>query len=242
MSNENSVVKNTKAIWLHEKLTEQIDKEFDLLGQRMTWLISGNAFLFTAFFVGFNIKTSNERLISISLAGADIPLVVLHPVEKLLALGCIAFLGCYICFVSLVAMSAARQVIAEMKKERFGYEVKIQRQLGYLFPITVPYRASGSHDIGNMMHRSLPGVVAFIWVVLCLVAFSSFLGPDLGPEVAVSVFVVGSFAYIWLASPLIQSVIDSISDDHLEAVEKNKRLVVKAKKAKKAKKVEDEKK
>ena len=180
MEKDNPVVSETKTIWIHQKLTEQIDKEFDLLGQRMSWLISGNAFLFTAFFVGLNIKTSTTSLLHVTINSTKIPFVVFHPLEKVIALGCIALLGCYICYVSLIAMTAARQVIAEMKKERFKYEIHIQKQLHYTFPITVPYRKAGSHDLGHIMHRNLPRVVASMWFILYSIAVSSILGGDVG--------------------------------------------------------------
>ena len=99
--------------WVHLKLTEQIDKEFELLSQRMTWLISGNAFLFTAYFIGLNIKTSNTFIYTLVLGTQQLPIVVLHPAEKLIALASIIVMGWYLCFASFVAMAAARQVVKD---------------------------------------------------------------------------------------------------------------------------------
>ncbi len=234
MCDSDDEIKDTKTLWIHKKLTEQIDKEFDLLGQRMTWLISGNAFLFTAFMVGLNLKTSISSIVEVSTGGVKIPLVVMHPIEKIVILSGIVFLGLCICFVTYVAMAAARQVIEEMKSERAVYEIKLQQEIGFVFPITVPYRkagTNGSHDLGNIMHRNLPYMIAGVWSVLGIVAVCSILGGDYGMSkehglvLSLVFFTLGWLSYRERIAPYIKKVIEAIKSDHVSAVKENARLV-----------------
>ena len=160
-----------------------------------------------------------------TINSSKIPFVVFHPLEKVIALGCIALLGCYICYVSLIAMTAARQVIAEMKKERFKYEIHIQKQLHYTFPITVPYRKAGSHDLGHIMHRNLPRVVASMWFILYSIAVSSILGGDVGFKASILMLFGGLYFYLEYISPYVESVIVSIEEDHTKTIIRNRRMV-----------------
>ena len=211
--------------WVHLKLTEQIDKEFELLSQRMTWLISGNAFLFTAYFIGLNIKTSNTFIYTLVLGTQQLPIVVLHPAEKLIALASIIVMGWYLCFASFVAMAAARQVVKEMKKIRSNFEVDILKELEFDFPITVPYRQGGGHDLGNIMHKHLPNVIALVWFVLLLIAVSSVFGSFVGSVIAVIVFLFGLIIYFTCVSRFISDVAKSIKVDYLQSVRDIKRSV-----------------
>ena len=125
-------------------------------------------------------------------------------------------------------MSAARQVIKEMKKERSEYEVGLQSELNFTFPITVPFRkvgTDGTHDLGNIMHSKLPKNIALVWFVLGLIAVSAELGSPYGFPIAAVLYIAGGLIYKFCVSRKIDAVVRSIKYDYKNTIRKNRRAV-----------------
>jgi|GEM_PF-5335185 len=135
--------------WIHQQLTDQIDREFELLSQRMNWLLTSNAFLFTVTSISIGINDSSK----------------FFHVAVILILGA-AGLGLLICVLSHMVMKAARSSILERKTDRCVYEEKIRQEFEFDFNITVP--ANASHIIGNSPYFLLPTAIALIWIVIIL--------------------------------------------------------------------------
>ena len=138
--------------WIHQKLTDQIDREFELMGQRMNWLLAGNAFLYTvvAISIGVNKNSAIGDIAPILIYGAS-------------TLGIIVCLACYF------SMKSARKVIFLMKEKREIYEGKIKERLDFDFNITVPTNAG--HFVGNVPYYILPFSILTVWIAVVYKAY-----------------------------------------------------------------------
>ncbi len=142
--------------WIHQQLTDQIDREFELLGQRMNWLLTSNAFLLTVTAISIGASDSSKfyTLAPVLMCGA-------------------AILGTIICFLSYFVMKAARQAIIERKMNRETYEVKIRAEYEFDFHITVP--TDVGHFVGNSPNYILPISISFIWLIVLYQVASKFV-------------------------------------------------------------------
>nr|WP_315246665.1 hypothetical protein [uncultured Albidiferax sp.] len=123
----------------------QIKMEFDLIGYRMTWLMTSQAFLFTAFTV---CVTANEpRMVSAAVA-----IQYIVPIVGMLS-----------AFLVALAIGAAHDVVASLKPAREKLETIAERK-GY--EVLGVDTQSRDHWIGNLPSRILPWVLAGLWLVL----------------------------------------------------------------------------
>lgn len=132
--------------WIHQRLTDQVDREFELIGQRLTWLITGNAFLFTTFAISMNSNSSALK-----------PYLIFSA----------AFLGLLLCFVAHVSIKVARNAIGLRKESRTVVEDKIKIIIGFYEDVTVSRKNRG-HKLGNIFYVYLPFSISLIWNVLAL--------------------------------------------------------------------------
>ena len=153
-------------VWLHEQLTHHIDLEFDLLGQRLNILVTGNAFLFTSTAIALG-ASSNSRYI--------FHLNYLVPAMVLIFL----FFGIAICYMSLVTMNAARKVIREKKEKREIVEEYLKNEMrrdgfSFLGSIAVHYNRE-NHRRGHLLYKYLPKLIIIIWVftLIFMIVFHS---------------------------------------------------------------------
>ena len=80
--------------WIHKELSDQIDREFTLLGQRMTWLMIGNSFLLSGFILTLNnLDNLGEYLV----------------IGYILLIG-IIIIGVTVCIFTIQTMRAALEV------------------------------------------------------------------------------------------------------------------------------------
>ena len=133
--------------YIHKQLSAQIDREFDLLGHRVNWLLMGNAFLFTAMSIISN-KNPNE----------------VFPYQKILKYA-LPISGVTICFISFVSIKSALKIIQEWKVNRKTIEDKLVDLLDIKFALTNP-PTSTSHFNGNIPYRALPVCIGFVWLLI----------------------------------------------------------------------------
>lgn len=132
--------------WLFEVLNNQIDREFDLLNQRLVWLISGSAFLFTA--------------LALSAANVDRG----HSLLWLLMLG-IPILGICLAGACLWALWAGHAVIQERKLGRQRIEESIGPMVGAdRLKVSVSVD-SPRHKLGQLPYLIIPLLLIGSWLV-----------------------------------------------------------------------------
>ena len=141
-----------KLIWMHGRLSGQIDREFDLLGQRTLWLITGNAFLFTVTALSVQ-QLSGEFYLAYAVILVSVVL-----------------LGIRLSKLALGAMEAAQDVVTEWKQKRALVESKIQKTIGddalfALFPLT-PATDRKSSYLGMLPHSVLPSLIIKAWYAI----------------------------------------------------------------------------
>lgn len=130
----------------------QIRIEFDLIGYRMTWLMTSQAFLFAAFTVCVTAPQPRLRLLAEWLQ------FVLPSVGVISAL------------VVALAILAAHRVVERLKPTREALE-KLATLKGFeTLGVGVESR---EHAWGNLPSRILPWVLVTAWLLLlCLVGYS----------------------------------------------------------------------
>ncbi len=135
-------------IWIYEALSDQIDREFDLLNQRMNWLVTGSAFLFTALALSAANVASSPHIILVRL------------------LEWIPGLGILLCGVSLSSMAAGWHVVETRKASRAEFEQKILSKYGRPdLKITVD-QESPRHRVGQVPYWLVPVALLVVWLVL----------------------------------------------------------------------------
>lgn len=150
--------------WIHKELSDQIDREFTLLGQRMTWLMIGNSFLLSGFILTLNnLDNLGEYLV----------------IGYILLIG-IIIIGVTVCIFTIQTMRAALEVVQHRKKSRqicekciLGFYVYADIKEKILsikgdnqdLEITVPRNKLTSIS-GNLNYKLLPLVVLLFWIVI----------------------------------------------------------------------------
>ena len=137
--------------YIHKELSEQIDREFDLLGHRMNWLLMSSTFLFTATAIIFSSSKTgiyDEKVLGVLS-------------NSLLIIGLI------ICVIAFISMRAALRVIKEWKVNRKTMEDQIKDELDVNFDLTVPVTTKGN-DEGNIPYWVLPLSIGTVW---CLIIY-----------------------------------------------------------------------
>lgn len=135
--------------WLHEALCSQIDREFELLGQRMIWLVTSNAFLFTVMAILHNNENQSVP---------PDPVIVIMK-------GGIPILGILICSLAYITMYVARVMVRKLKANRVQVENEIKKKLDFDFEITVSAKETG-HILGNLPYWILPLAISVIWIYI----------------------------------------------------------------------------
>ena len=125
----------------------QIKLEFDLIGYRMTWLMTSQAFLFTAF--------------TVCVTASSPPVVYVAEAIQYI----VPIVGMLSAFLVALAILAAHRVVERMKPAREKLE-EIATQLGYeRLGVDVESR---DHLFGNLPSKILPWILAGSWAVLLL--------------------------------------------------------------------------
>ncbi len=133
--------------YIHQQLSAQIDREFDLLGHRVNWLLMGNAFLFTAMAI---ISNKNPNGV--------------FPYQKILRYA-LPIIGLIICIISFVSIKSALKIVKEWKVNRKTIEDKLVKSLDITFGLTNP-PTSDSHFNGNIPYWILPGCIGIVWILI----------------------------------------------------------------------------
>lgn len=140
--------------YIHRELSKQIDREFELLGYRMNWLLMSSAFLFTATAI---ISGSNES----GIYNENIRCVLSKSLPVI---------GLIICFIAFISMRAALRVVKEWKVNRKTMEDQLKAELNFNFDLTVPATTKGN-DEGNVPYWILPSSIGVVW---CLIVYYQF--------------------------------------------------------------------
>ena len=128
------------------RLDAQIRVEYDLIGHRVSWLLTSNSFLFAAFVVGLN-NTSLSAKCLIETLMFSLPVIGL--VSSLLV---------------WFAVFAANSVISKLKELRDTVESVATSDYGFeALGIKV---IDWPHRIGNWPPFILPPLLAIIWACL----------------------------------------------------------------------------
>jgi glucan phosphoethanolaminetransferase (alkaline phosphatase superfamily) len=130
----------------------QIKMEFDLIGYRMMWLMTSQAFLFAAFSVCVTANTPR-----------------LPEVTRLLQY-VLPIVGSIAAFVVALAILAAHRVVERLKPARTDLE-RMGASLGYEILGVDP--ESPEHVSGNLPSRILPPIIAVAWLALLIVVCRS---------------------------------------------------------------------
>ena len=127
------------------RLSEALKAEFDLVGTRMTWLVTSQAFLFTAFATAAsNVKDDQPLLLSaLKFLVCAIP-VVATAIAVLVAL----------------ALHAAHSVAVRIKNDRDKLILTLPERL----QIRLVSSRDKEHSRGNLPAVCIPWILASAWV------------------------------------------------------------------------------
>ncbi len=143
--------------YLHENLSAQIAAEFELLGQRMTWLLTSNSFLFTA-------SAISAGTLSTAAAGPPSNRLPLLPLTIALV---VPLLGIVLCCLSAGPMCAARTVIRKWKDRRQAIESQLCTLIEFRHPLTIDADYHG-HKLGNLPYKLNPWIFAAAWAAVLI--------------------------------------------------------------------------
>ena len=129
------------------RLDAQIKTEYDLIGHRVSWLLTSSSFLFAAFLVGLNNTN---------------PLVNKYLIEELTFW--LPVTGLVSSLLVWFALFAAASVIRKLKKLRDIVEDKATSDCN--FEVLGIRIISWQHIVGNLPAFLLPPLLAFIWARL----------------------------------------------------------------------------
>jgi hypothetical protein len=125
---------------------EAIIKEFSLVGDRMTWLVLSESFIFAAFSVAaaelFKKSDGNPLLIAILI--------------------CMSVLGFFLAGIVVPAIAAAHHAIERLKHDRSKLETQLPEHL-QVRHIEVSDR---EHHRGNLPPMFVPPLIMVIWMAL----------------------------------------------------------------------------
>lgn len=187
--------------WTHKELSDQIDREFNLLGQRMTWLLTGNSFLLGGFILTLSSlrkvgehceKTeyySATLYILLSKVGEHCEKIEYYSATLYILLVGIIIIGLTVCVLTIETIQAALKVIQNRKELREICEKHIlnlddfkeikscflsKKQDYEKINLTVNNNEETS-AIGNLSYKFLPIVILLLWIiVLDSLAYTSF--------------------------------------------------------------------
>ena len=130
------------------RLDAQIKIEYDLIGHRLSWLLTSNSFLFAAFVVGLNNANRDISSVKNFIGVLTISLPVIGLVSSVLV---------------WLAVFAADSVICKFKRLRDTVEDEATR---YGFEVLGIKTGAWPHRVGNWPPFFLPPLLAIIWAWL----------------------------------------------------------------------------
>jgi len=130
-----------------ERLDYHIRMEYDLMGQRMSWMVISQSFLFSA--VALTANSSVDRS--------------MHQVIELLRL-LIPFIGVLSCLLSSAAIIAARSAINRLKHLRDALEDTFSVEYG-IDKLGVR-QSEWQYSFGNFPTSFLPFTLSFVWLII----------------------------------------------------------------------------
>lgn len=133
-----------------KRLDEQIHIEYDLMGQRMSWVVISQSFLFSA------IALTANSSVDISM----------RKVIELLRL-LVPFVGILSCLFSMAAILAARSVINRLKSLRNSLEDSLNLQNGEDgFDKLGVRQTEWQHSFGYFPTSFLPFTLICVWLII----------------------------------------------------------------------------
>ena len=130
-----------------ERLSEAVKTEFDLVGTRMTWLVTSQSFLFVAFATSVSNLKSTEPILRVTLG----TLVVLVPI-----------MGAAFAVLVGIALRAAHKVCIRLKDDRD----KLMSSLPIELRVRLVSSKDDEHSFGNLPANVIPWILVFVWGVL----------------------------------------------------------------------------
>lgn len=131
------------------RLCDAVRTEFDLIGVRMTWLVTSQAFMFAAFATCVsNLKTGGQGSADLILSTTIRYLLVLLPI-----------LGMTVSAIVAVAIRAAHIAMIRLKKDR---DDLIKKLPDYLYIELVSSR-DPEHGKGNIPPTYIPWIICTAW-------------------------------------------------------------------------------
>lgn len=127
------------------RLCEAIKAEFDLIGVRMTWLVTSESFMFAAFATCIANLTTTKGLI---LATALRYLAVALPV-----------FGAIVAILVWIGIRAAHSVVIRIKKER----EELMNTLPEHLRIELVHSRDSEHKDGNLPAAWIPWLIVVLW-------------------------------------------------------------------------------
>jgi len=134
-----------------KRLDDQIRMEYDLMGQRMSWMVISQSFLFSAVALTANnsVDPSMRKVLSL--------LRLLMP-----------FVGILSCLFSMAAIFAARSVINRLKTLRNRLEDLFEQQNGDGFDRLGVRQTDWQHSFGNFPTSFLPLTLIGVWLTILM--------------------------------------------------------------------------
>ena len=131
------------------RLCEAIKAEFDLVGVRMTWLVTSEAFLFAAFATCvMNLKGKDHAL----------------PTTIRLLIGMLPILGMIIALLVHIAIRAAHRATERLKADREALMGALPAHLR----ISLISSRDPEHSAGNLPAKNIPMLIVVVWLLILL--------------------------------------------------------------------------
>jgi len=137
------------------RLDSQLKIEYELVGQRVSWLLVSNSFLFGAFVVSLNNMSANANNMCSDAR--------IHRLIHILFLA-IPIIGLVSSVLVALAVRAAHEVIFELKVVRDRVEEEASRALAY--ERLGVHIKSWPHIVGNWPPVLLPPLFAVVWATI----------------------------------------------------------------------------
>ena len=131
------------------RLCEAIKAEFDLIGVRMTWLVTSQAFMFAAFAnCVSNLRSGGQTL----------------PTTMRLLIGVLPVLGMIIALLVHIAIRAAHRATDRLKRDREA----LMHALPPNLQISLISSRDPEHSAGNLPAKNIPMVIIVVWLLVLL--------------------------------------------------------------------------
>ncbi|AFY73076.1 hypothetical protein Syn7502_00961 [Synechococcus sp. PCC 7502] len=133
-----------------KRLDDQIHMEYDLMGQRMSWMVISQSFLFTAVAASANSSVDHSMRKVIDLLRLLIPSI-----------------GILSCLFAIAAIFAARSVINRLKNIRNSLEDALSLEHGEdrFYKLGVR-QTEWQHSFGNFPTSFLPLALICVWLII----------------------------------------------------------------------------